>query len=864
MIKPYRIIKIAALLFLINRIIVGQQDNPFNLWMNPATDDFDTIRQNAEQYFSGRDKGRGSGYVQWKRWEYLNQNRLTPEGKITNIEARNWQAVRDYDLAHPMDGITGPVSVPNGHWESLGIIYFTDGNGWNPGIGRVNVIAFHPTSQIIFWIGCPSGGLWKTGDGGLSWTPLTDGMPRIGVSGIAVHPANPDIMYVLTGDGDAGDTRCIGILRTTDGGGTWSSAGWLMSAEDMVRGYKLIMNPNNPDILFAVASIGLYRTVNAGSGENAVWSLKNSSWFFDIEFKPGDPTIVYACTSTQFFRSTDSGDTWTQITRGVPANCTRMAIGVTPDSPGDVYLFTGPPTDVGVFTGVYLSGNDGESFSVRATTPNLLGYSTLGLDNDHQTTYDLAIAVSRTDVTSLVVGGINVWKSTNSGTNWTCVSEWNGYGGSIGYTHADIHDLAINPLNNNLYCCSDGGVFRSTDFGENWTDLSEYLEITQWYRIAGTPSDLDLIIGGTQDNGSNKWTGESTMLHTLGADGMGCMINWMTPLYIYNSTQNGGLHYSINGGASYSSVKPTGSTGSWVTPYIMDPSDPLIIYGGWDDVFKSTNGGISWSNKGVDGRGAMAMGNNNTNRIYASFGNDIRTSDNGGDSWSLVSSGLPPSQNITFIAVNPDNSSDVFITLSDYVAGKKVYSSNDAGNSWTNISGTLPNIPMNCIAYQDCNGSPDDALYLGTDVGVFYRNNSTGDWIPFRNGLPTVPVFDLEIYSASDRIVAATYGRGLWKSSLFASCPAGWDLTPGNDPSNPHYTGFQYYEASSYIYSTRIITGGLGTDVTYKSAGKIKLLPGFHARKYNKFKATRGPCQAVTDETGIIPVTGTFTWPAER
>ncbi len=178
----------------------------------------------------------------------------------------------------------------------------------------------------------------------------------------------------------------------------------------------------------------------------------------------------------------------------------------------------------------------------KSTTPNILGYSDVGGDDADQNSYDHCFAISRTDVADMVTGAINCWKNENYGATgfWVLSSMWNNHPGAD-YTHADIHALEINPLNNWLYCGSDGGFFRSTDFGENWTDLSNGLEITQNYRIAGVDANSNLIINGTQDNGSNKWTGGATMLHVLGADGMDCMIDFSNNNILYNSTQFGGL-----------------------------------------------------------------------------------------------------------------------------------------------------------------------------------------------------------------------------------------------------------------------------------------------------------------------------------
>jgi hypothetical protein len=830
-------IMIAAFLFAGN--VRGQDaDTDFqHLWRNvaPGTKLADLQKQ-AEEYFAGKDQGRGSGYKQWKRWEFIMENRLMPDGTIPNTAAMNWNAYNELISSGMTSGYGDPEST-YGYWNFLAPTSYTSGYGWNPGLGRVNCIEFHPTNANIIYIGTPAGGLWRTTNGGTTWTCLTDGMPSVGVSGIAVSHSNTNIIYILTGDGDGGDTQSIGVLKTTDGGATWYPTGLSWDVTNFVRGFKLRMHPTNSNILFAATTSGIYKTTNGGTS----WTNPITSGnIWDIEFKPGDPTIMYATrrfssNAGQFWRSTDSGDTWTQVTTGVPTNATRMEIGVTPINSSRVYLLAGPATGTGSFVGVYLSTNSGASFATQSTTPNLLGYSSTGNDSDHQTTYDLAIAVSHTSSANVMVGGINVWTSSNSGSTWTIRSMWS-VPNTIGYTHADIHFIRVNPLNNYVYVASDGGIFRSTNFGVSWTDLSSSLGITQWYRIAGTQSNSSLIIGGTQDNGSNKWTGGTSFQHILGADGMDCMIDHSNSNILYASTQNGGLNKSTNGGTSFSGIKPAGSTGSWVTPYVMNPSNSSIIYGGYNNgIYKSTNGGSSWTNTGGDGRSAMAHGVNNTSRVYAAAGTTFRMTADAAATWTVYTA--PGS--VTGIAVDPANSLRVFITVSGYTAGQKVYRSTNGGSSWTNISGNLPNVPMNCIVYQ---AGSADGIYVGTDIGVFYRDNNINTWVPFMNGLPTVPVFDLEIYPNSNLLRAGTYGRGLWSSDLWTACPTGYFLSQANDPSNPNYTGFQLYQASSTVTSNRIITGGLGTNVTYQAGGSVTLTEGFHAKAGNLFKAVLGAC----------------------
>jgi hypothetical protein len=190
------------------------------------------------------------------------------------------------------------------------------------------------------------------------------------------------------------------------------------------------------------------------------------------------------------------------------------------------------------------------------------------------------------------------------------------------------------------------------------------------------------------------------------------------------------------------------------------------------------------------------------------------------------------------IAVNPDWSLDVAVCLSGFSDGNKVFISDDGGTTWTNISGTLPNLPFNCIEWAP--GS-NDGLYVGGDVGVYYRDTDIGDWIPFRNGLPHTPIYDLEIYEAGNILRVGTHGRGVWQTNTYTPCPTNYSLNVSNLPGSGSQ-GYRYYQASDAITSSRSIDGGIGTNVTYQAGNSVTLTSGFEVAQHSTFTAISADC----------------------
>jgi hypothetical protein len=191
----------------------------------------------------------------------------------------------------------------------------------------------------------------------------------------------------------------------------------------------------------------------------------------------------------------------------------------------------------------------------------------------------------------------------------------------------------------------------------------------------------------------------------------------------------------------------------------------------------------------------------------------------------------------SYIAVDPTHSLNVYMSFSGYTSGRKVYRSTDAGSSWSNWSGTLPNIPVNCIV---CDNTSKDGVYIGTDVGVFYRDNTMSDWVPFFNQLPNVIVQEMEINSTSNKLIAGTFGRGIWQTNLYGNCVYSFYL---NDANNVSTSSTQYYAASNHITSLRTVYSSYNnTSVTYKAGSYIDLKPDFNTQYNAKFEALIGSC----------------------
>ncbi len=810
------------------------------------TRNFKKIVETVETYYKDKDKGKGTGYKQFKRWEEFNKYRLDANGNIMDVAKANFNEIYEYNLRQSRLGLR--TEAFQGNWLAVGPTSYSNSGGWNGGIGRVNCLAIDPSNSSILYAGTPAGGLWRSLTNGNSWVSLTDGISSLGVSGIAIDPtsvATNRTLYILTGDGDGGQTSSIGVLKSINNGFTWQSTGLSWGTISGVRGYKLVMSPANSQILMAATTSGVYRTVNGGVS----WTLVLSGTTYDIEFQPGTPNTVYAARNGSFSRSLDGGVTWTTITSGVPTSG-RLAIAVTPANSTYVYILQGTVPATGQFGGIYRSTNSGTSFTLRSNTPNILGYSTTGNDNSSQAGYDLAIAVSPSNAEEVHTGGISCWKSTNGGTTLTYTSDWYEPGAGAGnYTHADIH--ALEYVGGTIYCGSDGGISRSTNAAADWVTIWNGLQILQPYRLSVDATNINKLVTGAQDNGSNRLEG-GVFYHEQGADGMDCALDQTNTNTFYLSSQYGSFVRTTDNGATFTGITPSGQSGNWITPILISPTTNTTIFLGYTNLYRSTNQGTAWTNisNGLIGGGNIDhfdIATTNTNIIFLSKGTTLYKTANGGTSWSNVSAGLPVSQVISRILIDPTNANNVWVCYGGYSAGTKVYNTTNGGTTWTNISGALPNIPVNCLAFKS---TAPTKLFAGTDVGAYVLD--AGTWIPFNNSLPNVIIQDLEIKLGY--LHAATFGRGIWRSQI------------DNCISSLSFSGTQQttatFEASSFITSTANILNG--SNIKYKAGSFVRLSPGFRvtSNTYTYFKASVGPCGSAFREVPEA-LTGLYTGPME-
>ena len=648
-------------------------------------------------------------------------------------------------------------------WQPIGPLNFG---------GRMTSVALNPLNPNTVYAGSASGGLWRstTGSVGGNWQRVTTGFPALGVMALAIDPTDTNTMYIGTGEvyryqGSVGGTVIrttmgsygIGILKTTNGGATWTkSLDW---SADQRRGVEAMrINPLNHNTIFAATSEGIYRSTNAGGTWGLILSVVMGE---DIVIKSNDSTrILASCgdlasSGTGVYRSTDGGSTWSLLGGGLPSFTGKTLLEINASNPNTVFASV---SDSLIGKGLWKTADFGTAWTQihNVNIPQSQGW------------FAHFVAVHPTDSMQVVHGGVNIYKSTTGGSSPTQV---------VG-PHVDQHGYAHHPTDPNiLYIANDGGIYRSTDFGTSFTNLSSGLQTAQFYNgFSNSTSDSSLAMGGMQDNATAIYRGNPSFWNiVIAGDGGWTAINPSDDNIMYGEFQFNNIQKSIDQGTSFAAATTgiVGGGAAYVAPIVISQSNPSILYTARRKVFKSTDGAGSWSSTNgdveLDGNSVLSLAISPQNPDSAFAGTapaatsaHVFRTTNGGTSWTNITGTLPDRYPMD-IAVDPQNSGKVYVVYSGYGTGH-VFKSTDAGANWANITGILPDLPTSSIIVDPLNSNH---VYVGNDIGVYVSTNGGTSWATFNNGLPeAVIAMDLSISSFNRKLRVATHGNGVFQRGL--------------------------------------------------------------------------------------------------
>jgi len=538
-------ITLSILVFVcLHTVGIGQQRSYLDIIKQSGKNaGFEKVRTDVNSYFDSipdETQKNKRGYKLWKRWEWFANLHQDADGRIGD-----WNGYGEAAFAKIAAQPT--LQATNGSWSSVGPASISNNAGY---LGRVECVAFHPSDANTLYIGSGSGGVWKTTNLGSTWTAKSDYLPSLSIGGLAVHPSNGNIVYALSGDGDGGNqwgyyvkARSAGVFKSTDGGDTWAPTGLTFDrTSEEEYGYKLIINPSNGNNLFAATSAGIWRTTDGGAN----WTQEITGEFTDIEFRPNNSNhlVATAYGIDDLYLSTDNGLTWRQ--KDVPGSgMTRADLAVSANTPNNVYMLMGPEGN-GNFRGYYRFLWTDSSFTLLTNTPNVFTGAADGSGDGGFAWWAIGLGVSPSNANNQLVGGVIGRRSTDGGAIIVADND---------ILHADQHGYWYSPVDGSVFATNDGGIMRSTNNGSTWTNITVGLRITQFYRISGTNQNVNMILGGTQDNGHYvRYASTSEFLHTLTCcDGMDNAVDPTNSQIIYMCSQNGGLVRSIDGETNWTS-----------------------------------------------------------------------------------------------------------------------------------------------------------------------------------------------------------------------------------------------------------------------------------------------------------------------
>src|SRR5215472_13402524 len=789
-----------------------------------------------------------------------------PEGALQKaIQQRDAMKTRQLGAAGsgPQSGPNGILSFPgDALWHLMGPPPvnepFSANAGFPTASGRVTAIAVDTTDATgqTVYIGGAAGGVWKTTDGGAHWTPLTDFQPSLAIGSIAIDPNNNLTIYVGTGEENfSGDAYYgAGILKSTDGGVTWTQMGASTFAQALGTQTggafigSIAVQPGNSSIVLASVSFfvngtigGIYRSTDGGvtwAEDAAPQGLAATGVFFESTSVATQTATAWAAMGDIFgqavngvYKSADSGLTWTKQTGTganlLPtANLGRIALGYAPSTAGGsatVYAaIANSSVSSNDLLGIWKTTDGGANWTQLISAPAFC---------NHQCWYDIAVAVHPTNAGFVVVGGgaftnnsSSLFKTTDGGTTWT--NSTSGTDFTLGSTnvrpHVDTHALAFAPNGANMrfYVGNDGGVWRTDDPAPTpplWVDVNggaspgAGLAITQFYPgISAGISDENYGFGGTQDNDTEVFSGTLDWTNTFTCgDGGFTAIDPQTPTTVYTTCDK--LAFAVVGksvfnGASFLAAD-TGINLSdrmqFIPPLVIDNGNPNTLYFGTCRLYQTNDEATTWTaitgdlSAGNVATTCAAVGGNpsittmdvahhNSSVVFAGTSNSkvwetLNATLGPSSTWTEIDNGALPGRHVTAVRASRADISgnSAYVALSGFGAcagcgstpGHVFMTTNATAvtPTWTNISGDLPDIPVNDI-FVSGNNNQGDSLYIATDVGVFScqfaQLTQCPNWTVVGDGLPNSPVLSLTMRESSRMLRAGTHGRSMWQIQL--------------------------------------------------------------------------------------------------
>jgi hypothetical protein len=743
-------------------------------------------------------------------------------------------------------------------WVPIGPAPIVNGQtaGSLPVSGRVTAIAADPGNANTVYVASAGGGIWKTTNANNSspnWTPLTDnvtdgsGNPIPEFMGAVAETdatsgahSGSQIVYAGTGEANNGIDAFYGkgILVSTNGGSTWTLTTGPSNAFNGQTVEKIVLDPSDTSGGTAYAVIDGFGT-DGKNGNTGIWKTTNfgANWtnmtvantgpfgananvdeWSDLVIDPHTPSTIYAAIGTYvganfgftadngIYKSTDGGSTWSLLSNGPTGSGNnlvgRISLAIYDDGTTNELLASVAQNTVngtGGLLDMVLSKDGGTSFATLTNTPDYL---------NPQGWYDTTLGIDPTNPNYFYAAGIMAHQgdptfsgspveSFNAGASWTNIATIAGIG-----PHTDSHGLAFD-ANGNVLEGDDGGIFRlnnpTNTLSQTWSDLNGNLSITQFTGIAVDPTNGN-VIGGSQDNGTEKYTDSTAWTRIQFGDGGMVRLDPTNDQIIYTETANGGLFVSTNGGSNFTFVGSNlfGNKVNFYGPYVLDSAGN--VYYGTDDLLFSSNHGAIFSSIGTPGVNnfnpgdaaidavAVAPGTNNV--VYVSAGGHMFVSKNAQSSATWTEIDLPNGSSTNgigdfgqdAIAVDPSDATGgtAYAVVPAFTGGSKhVYKTTTFGVSWTDISGNLPDTPCNAVTV-----SPDGkTVYVGTDVGVYSTSNGGTTWSLLGTGLPFVKVTDLEDVPSLNILAAGTHGRGMWEIPTVAA-PVVTSITPTSGPAS--------------------------------------------------------------------------------